>query len=185
MTGGKAHGQNRQYQVECRDVLVYRNPSLVPFSDDGVDVPFELPDTTWTFDVALHNADGGLVVAECRRTVNAVKQGDVGEFAYKVELLRKAQGVPVAGIFITKTTHQSGAVRVGEFNGIQTAVLTEGSIPPGFTITFLRYDAEREQYWREYCLHTASGSLGLDGQPVDLIHGKVSGDKCFRVRHDY
>ena len=59
---------------------------------------------------------------------------------------------------------------------VQTAVLTEGSIPPGFTITFLRYDAEREQYWREYCLHTASGSLGLDGQPVDLIHGKVSGD---------
>lgn len=70
MIGGKAHGQNRQYQVECRDVLVYRNPSLVPFSDDGIDVPFELPDTTWTFDVALRNADG-LVVAECRRTVNA------------------------------------------------------------------------------------------------------------------
>ena len=77
MPGGKAHGQNRQYQVECRDVLVYRTPLLVPFAGDGIDIPFKLPDTTWTFDVALRNAEGALVVAECRRTVDPVKQEDV------------------------------------------------------------------------------------------------------------
>ena len=28
MTGGKAHGPNRQYKVECRDVLHLENPEL-------------------------------------------------------------------------------------------------------------------------------------------------------------
>ena len=53
MPGGKAHGENRQYQVECRDVLVFRDRSLVPYAGDGIDVPFKVGSTEWSFDVAL------------------------------------------------------------------------------------------------------------------------------------
>jgi len=74
MTGGKAHGANRQYQVACRDVLTFRNLQLVPWLEDGIDVPFNLPDTCWTFDVGLRDPLGTLRVAECRRAVGAVKQ---------------------------------------------------------------------------------------------------------------
>jgi hypothetical protein len=88
MTGGKAHGPHRQYQVECLDVLTFRNPELMPWTADGIDVPFELPDTCWTFDVALRDRAGALVVAECRRTIGAVKQEDLAAFAYKVEVFR-------------------------------------------------------------------------------------------------
>jgi hypothetical protein len=102
MTGGKAHGPNRQYQVECRDVLTFRNPELTPWAADGIDVPFELPDTCWTFDVALRDRAGALVVAECRRTIGAVKQEDLAAFAYKVEVLRKALDIPIGGVFIAK-----------------------------------------------------------------------------------
>jgi hypothetical protein len=177
MAGGKAHGLNRQYQVECRDVLIYRNPKLVPWADDGIDITFDLPDTLWTLDIALHDSEGQLVIAECRRTVGAVKQGDVGEFAYKVELLRRTLDIPVAGIFIAKREHQIGAVRVGQFNGIQTVVLDEASIPPGFTMTFLRYDAERERKCRDILMHMAPASLELSGNvATTLIHGKSSGE---------
>src|SRR6478735_7196091 len=100
MTGGKAHGANREYQLTCRDVLRCRRPELEPWAGDGIDVPFELPDTTWRIDVALREPGGGLVVAECRRTIDAVKQEDVAAFAYKVELLRRTLGVLVAGVFL-------------------------------------------------------------------------------------
>jgi hypothetical protein len=38
-------------------------------------------------------------------------------FAYKVESLRRTLDVPVAGVFMAKTSHQIGAVKVGQFNG--------------------------------------------------------------------
>lgn len=174
MTGGKAHGQNRRYQVECRDVLTYRRPGLVPWADDGIDVLFKLPDTGWTVDVALRDPEGALVVAECRRTKGAVKQEDVAAFAYKVELLRKTLDIPVAGIFIAKRDHQIGAIKVAEFNGIRTAVLDEGATPPGFNITFLRYDADREKQCRDYFTHVPPGSATLIGYPSTPIHGKAS-----------
>jgi hypothetical protein len=43
VAGGKARGPNRQYQIECRDVLISRNPALTRRAGDGIDVPFELP----------------------------------------------------------------------------------------------------------------------------------------------
>jgi hypothetical protein len=176
MAGGQAHGLDRQYQVQCRDVLTFRNPELTPWASDGVDVPFNLPDTCWTFDVALRDRAGALVLAECRRTAGAVKQEDVAAFAYKVELVRKALDVPVAGIFIAKREHQIGAIKVGQFNGIQIAILEDGSAPPGFNITFLRYDLERERRCRHLVMHVQPGSLSLTGHPVTLVHGKASGD---------
>lgn len=65
MSAGKAYGENRQYQITCRDVLAFREPTLVPWQADGIDVPFKLPDTEWTLDVALKDPSGALVVAEC------------------------------------------------------------------------------------------------------------------------
>lgn len=174
MSGGKAHSVNRQYQVDCRDVLTFKNPELTPWAADGIDVPFELPDTCWTFDVALRGNAGALVVAECRRIAGAVKQEDMAAFAYKVELLRKSLGIPVAGVFIAKKDHQIGAVRVGQFTGIEVAVLEEGAAPPGFNITFLHYDREREKRCREIIMHVPNGPYSVTGFPADLVHEKAS-----------
>ena len=113
--GGKAHSAYRKYQVECRDVLMFRHPDLMPWSADGIDVPFDLPDTCWTFDIALRCPGGLLVLSECRCTVGSVKQEDVAAFAYKVELVRKAFNIPVAGVFFTKKDYQIGAVKVSQF----------------------------------------------------------------------
>jgi len=180
MTAGKAHGENREYQEACRDVLIYRDGTLAPWEGDGIDIPFELPDTRWTFDVALRSNSGELVVAECRRTTGSVKQVDVAAFAYKVELLRKTQAIPVAGLFLTKTDHQIGAVRVGQFTGITLAVLPEDAKPPGFSITFYRYDAEREAKLKDMVIHVPAGTLTLTGHAPTLIQGKASGEKEIR-----
>jgi hypothetical protein len=155
-------------------VLLFRDETLVPWQGDGIDVPFVLPDTKWTFDIALRSPDGGLVVAECRRTTSAVKQEDIAAFAYKVETLRRALQLPVAGIFLTKTDHQFGAVRVAQFNGITLAVLPQGSAPPGVSIIFFRYDAEREAKLRDFVIHVPTGHYTLTGYPVTLTHGKSS-----------
>lgn len=176
MPGGKAHGANREYQVQCRDVLTFGNSDLAPWAADGIDVPFDLPDTCWTVDVALRRSDGSLVVVECRRTAEAVKQGDVASLAYKVEMLRKSLGIPVAGFFIAKTGHQLGAIRVGEYNGIEIVVLEEGSTPPAFNMTFLRYDKERETQIQHIITHLPPGELNITGHPVTLIYRKLSGE---------
>jgi hypothetical protein len=152
---------------------MFRNPGLKPWEGDGIDVPFDL-DTTWTFDVALRDVDGDLVVAECKRTVGAVKQGAVAEFAYKVEMARKILNIRAAGFFITKKAHQRGAIKVGQCAGIKIVVLAEGATPPGFNITFLRYDRERERRLRDMIMHVAPGSLTVTGSPLNLIHGKSS-----------
>lgn len=147
---------------------MYRNPELKPLEADGVDVPLDFPDTRWTFDVALRDNNGSLVLAECRRTVGAVKQEDIAAFAYKIELARKALGAPVAGVFIAKRDHQIGAVKVGQFNGIQVAILEEESTPPAFNITFLRYSEEREKKCRDLVMHVPPGSVALDGHAPTL-----------------
>jgi len=91
-------------------------------------------------------------------------------------LLRKALGIPVAGVFITKRNHQIGAIKVGQFNGIQVAILDEGATPPGFNITFLRFDEEREKRCRDIMMHVPSGSYAITGYPATLVHGKASGE---------
>ena len=161
MSGGRAHGAARQYQIACRDVLTFRDPGLSPWVEDGIDVSFDLPDTRWTFDVALRSRCGALLVAECRRTAGSVKQEDVAAFAYKVESLRKCLGIPVAGVFIAKTNHQIGAIKVGQFAGIRLAVLQEGAVPPGFNIMFLRYEADPERRCRDIVMHVLPGSIRI------------------------
>ena len=173
MAGGIAHGENRRYQVSCRDVLTFRDPQLTPWAADGIDVPFDLPDTRWTFDVALKDTKGSLVLVECRRTTGAVKQEDVAAFAYKIETVRKALAIPVAGIFIAKREHQIGAIKVAQCNGIQTAILEQDSILPGFNITFLRYSAEREKQVRDFVMHICTGSLAITGYPPTVVQTKL------------
>jgi hypothetical protein len=150
---------------------------LVPWESDGIDVQFTLPDTTWSVDIALRRTPSGeLVVAECRRTASSVKQEDVAAFAYKVELLRKSLAIDVAGIFLTKTGHQLGAVKVGQFNGIELVILPEDAAPPGFNITFLQYDAERETKLRDMVVHVPPAGYTSNGFPASLRYGKSSGE---------
>lgn len=164
---GQAFGKDRDYQILCRDVLMHRNRTLQPWSGDGIDVAFALPDTQWTIDVALRG-DAGLFVTECRRTASSVKQEDVAAFAYKVELLRRTQGMPVGASFFTKTGHQIGAVKVGQFAGIAIVILEEGAEVPGFNITFLRYDAARARAARDIVMCVSPGSIAITGMDAEL-----------------
>jgi hypothetical protein len=45
--------------------LANRGRSLIP-GLGSIDVPFDLPDTRWTFDIALRDPSGSLLLAECR-----------------------------------------------------------------------------------------------------------------------
>jgi hypothetical protein len=73
-------------------------------------------------------------IGQC--TAGSVKQGGVKAFAANVEMLREALNICVAGFFITKKAHQRGAIKVGQFYGIEIVVSEEGSAPPGFNIIF-------------------------------------------------
>ena len=69
----------------------------------------------------------------------------------------------MAGIFFAKKSHQIGAVCVGEWNGVEIAILEEGAHPPGFNMTFLRYSKERESIVRHFHIHVAPASLAITG----------------------
>jgi hypothetical protein len=116
---------------------------------------------------------GPLVLVECRRTTAAVKQEDVAAFAYKIESVRKVLQIPVAGIFIAKREHQIGAIKVGQFNGIQIAILEQDSAPPAFNITFLRYSAQREKQIRDFMMHIPSRLLTLAGYPPTVVQANA------------
>ncbi len=111
MPGGKAYGADREYQVLCRDILVRRASPLrlVPYSGDGIDVAFRLGSADRTFDVALTNEQGKLVVAECRRTKDPVKLVDLDAFAHRVELLRQEPGLANSAVDRTAGSHSLAA----------------------------------------------------------------------------
>ncbi len=176
MVGGKAHGVDREYQISCRDILIFRQQGVVPWKDDGVDVEFDFAGSTWSMDVALRGPAGGLLVAECRRTANAAKQEDILAFASKVEKLRETLGTLVAGVFMTKSKPQKGGIKVGQNLGIEIAVLDEAAAPPAFNIIFLRYDREREKCLRHIIMHVATGRFEVTGNPVSLVYRKASGE---------
>jgi hypothetical protein len=173
MCGGRAHGPNRQYQVECRDILMFKYPWLKPWEGDGIDVSFELDTRTW-FDVALRDGADRLLVAECKRWDSLVDPDAVRAFAHKVRMVRKIRKICVAGVLFAKTGHHRGTIKAGEFNGIEIVVLEEGAAPPGFNVTFLRYDWERERQFRQITMHVPAGSYRVTGSPINLTHGKSS-----------
>lgn len=147
MTGGKAFGVNRDYQVECRNLLMRRDTALKPYGTEGIDVRFRAGGTTWTFDVVLTSPNDCLVVAECRRWATPVKQEAVAGFAKKVDLVRDARRVPVAGVFFVKTAYQVGALRLGDYLGIQLAAVSEED---GFShLYFYRWDHTKNRRIRD------------------------------------
>jgi hypothetical protein len=146
MAAGRAHGQNRDYQVFCRNILQILSDrgGLLPYEDDGIDVSFEMGGTTWTLDIALRDSEGKIVVAECKRWQDPIKQEHIAAFAYKVELLRKQTGGNVAGIFFTKTKYQIGAVKAAAGAGIEVAVCDQDQSLQQFVLSYQKYDPERE-----------------------------------------
>ena len=175
MSGGKAHGPNRQYQVECRDILMCLSPGLQPWEGDGIDVGFSFAGTDWRLDVALRDTtSGGLVVVECKRTRDAVKQEDMLALAAKVDALRKSLQIPVIGLLMATHDHQIGAVKVGQDSGIKPIVLTEGSAPPGFSMTTLRYHAGLDIKCRDLGVYIPPESVAVTdvvvAQLLDVEH---------------
>src|SRR5262249_28182083 len=134
MSSGEAHGDNREYQILCRDVLIREHHDLAPLKGDGVDVPFRAGGTIWTLDIALRGQGDGLVVAECRRRKRVVKQDDVAAFAYKVEQLRRHLGLAVAGVFCTKSNlsdwcPESRRVRGHNNSSLRSGTKTRRELP--------------------------------------------------------
>ena len=184
MTVGKAYGQNRDYQVLCRDILqkIRGLAQLNPYSGEGIDVTFDdLGGTNITFDVALMDSTENPVVAECRRRDDPIKQEALFAFAHKVELLRKKTGLPVAGVFFAKRKYQIGAVKHADWLGIQVIALPQGQSTQNFVVAYQKYDSQREKRLQEAVGYftgsiTPTGSLALmriskDGTSEDF--GKI------------
>lgn len=162
MTGGKARGANRVYEEFCRDVLRKNDPALVPAAGDGVDVPFDAAGSTWSFDVALQVPSVRLVVAECRRRTGSVKQEDLAAFAFRVDRLRQALGLPVAGVFFAKSRYQVGAVRAAQFEGISMAVVADGeTIGEGFAVQYHRWNASSGKRCQDATIHLGPPAVSL------------------------
>src|SRR5688572_11538599 len=147
MPGGKAHGIDRDYQVLARDILQRRaRPMvLVPYLGDGIDIPILLGSAVRTFDVALKDSSGQVVVAECKRTRGPVKLGELDTFAHRVELLRKQLGVPVAGVYFAKTAYQLGAIKSAPDSGVQVAVCAQDQPINAFSLAFKKYDPQHDR----------------------------------------
>lgn len=149
MAKGQATGEDRDYQVFCRDImstLCCRDDALEPFSEDGIDVPIAFAGTTWRLDVALKTTDGRRVaVAECKNWKSDVKQEQVYSFAKKVEDLRRELQVEVAGFFFVHQGYQGGALSVGDAAVGVKLVTCEAGQPEDFhKIDYLRADRKRE-----------------------------------------
>lgn len=143
---GAASGKNLDYQtLACEVIKQLALQGLVPYKDNGVDVGIELGGTDWSFDVFLKDANGDIVVAECKRWESSPKQGNLAEFAYKTELLRKTLGKKIAAFFFAKTKPQIGALKVAAYEGIEVVELGEEAQLDALRLTYHQYDASREE----------------------------------------
>lgn len=166
MAKGKAYGLDRDYQMLCRDLLqVSRNErGLEPYAGDGIDVPIKTGAATWTFDVALRSTDGGIVVAECKRWKDPVDQTYIAAFSQTVEALRKAIGVPVAGLFFTKKSYRSGATQAAYDLGVEIATCNQDQSIVNYTLVYQVYDPDRDARIRNI-LAGATVTVGISTQP--------------------
>ena len=157
MSSGKAHGENRDYQILGLSIVqvLSRQEGLIPYEGDGIDVPFEMGGSTWTLDIALKNLDDSkIVVGECRRWAYPIEQEHIAAFAYKVELLRKHSGKEVAGVYLTKTHYRIGAVKAAAGAGIEIAICGQNQSPENFVLTYQKYDPKREARFQNAFVHT-------------------------------
>jgi hypothetical protein len=152
---------SREYKETCRDAIVSRQPGLLPWSAEGIDVPIEVWDTRWTFDVGLVATGGSLVVAECRPSAAGVSADLLVGFAYKVERMRRMLGSHVAGVFMVNNLQGVSAVDVQAFSGIQFAILPEGGQLTDFQPTFLGYSSEREIKFRNLLMRLPPGAVPI------------------------
>lgn len=169
MASGQAHGENRRYQEFCRDALRRLRPEIEYYSGDGIDVPFEVGGTTWTIDIALKTPRGQVIVAECRRRTEPLKQDAVAAFAHKVELLRKGLGLQVAGLIFTKRHAQLGAVKACTWEGIQLAVCEQEQPLNAFSLVFYSYDAKRESRLRKGQVYAAGEIAVASSLTMEVI----------------
>ena len=169
MAKGKAYGEDRAYQKLCHDIIrrLQLQDDLVPYEGDGIDVPFRICGTVVSFDVALQNPQGNLVVLECRRWKYPIKQEALFAFCAKVECLRKDLEVEVAGIFVTRSRYQLGAVKVATQMGISAAVCDQDQSQQEFVILYKHYDPQREAV-----MQSAKAHFGGSISPTGSLHGK-------------
>ena len=149
------------------------------YSPSPVDVPFDAAGSTWSFDVALHVPSVRLVVAECRRRKEAVKQEDLAGFAFRVDRLRQALGLPVAGVFFAKRHYQVGAVRAAQFEGISMAVVADGeTIGDGFAVQYHRWDPSSGKRCQDATIHVGAPAVMLitAGQARAIVTPATPGD---------
>ena len=115
--------------------------------------------TTVTFDVALEVPGGPLVVAECRRWRDGVKQEGLFALAKKLQLLRESLQRPVEGICFARRRHQLGALRAAAHDEI-TMVVTEQDQPSNTpSLYFYEYDPKTKTVSRKGKLYVAACSI--------------------------
>lgn len=164
MGKGQAEGENRAYQLMCKEVLIsyYQSHRLVvsPYYEDGIDIPFSVANTDVSIDIALTDSSGNLILAECKRWAVAVPQDQVFSFAHRVELMRREYKVNVAAFMFSTNGFQSGALKTGGakvHQDIGLVLCGQDQIPPNIHLTFLRWDATRLTRIQDHIHHlTAS-----------------------------
>jgi Restriction endonuclease len=144
MSKGKAYGINWDYQKLCHDIIreLQAQQQLTPYKDNGVDVSFSICGTGVTFDAALTDREGDLVVIECKRYKKETKieQRDVFAFWAEIEWLRRTLNVGVNGIFITGSGYRIGAIKAATALGIEVMVCEPDQTSKGFLLSYHHYD---------------------------------------------
>jgi len=177
MTKGKATGRDRDYQVQCRDLLMRRYPDLKPYAKDGIDIAFDAGGTVWTVDVALIEPSGGLLIVECKRHARAIEQGALASFAKTLDLLRASQPRPVAGVFFAKRTYQQGALKFGNHLGLDLACLVDDGVPS--PLRFHRWDSTKGRRVEDVVVFVSSipSAAGL-GTPTIILGPPPEDSTC-------
>lgn len=184
MTSGKASGEDREYQVLCRDILIkISQDSLSSVKGDGVDVNIEgLGGTNITFDIALQNEDGDITVAECKRWNAPIPQNVIFAFAKTVELLRESTGRRVAGMVFAKRQFQAGAVKSANWSGIRIALLEQDQSIKDFHLVYLKYDKKRAMRIQE-AIAKLSGEIRPESAlSIKVFHKDRPADDIGRVK---
>ena len=134
MAGSKARGVDHAYQEFYRDVLRKNDPALVPYADDGVDVP--LMQLVPNERSILHlTPETRLMVAELRTAQRSCEaRGLCAAFAFRVDRLGQSVGPP-RGHVLREARLQVGAVRLGHYEGVTLAVVDAREIADeGFAV---------------------------------------------------
>lgn len=145
---------------------------MFSYEDDGIDVKFSnLGGTDITFDISLQDSTGNLVVAECRRQKNPVKQESMFAFARKVELLRKQMKRKVAGVFFAKHNYQIGSVKHAGCSGIQVVILNQNQSVQNFALVFQKYDSQRQKSLQEATVNVTEEIAVKESLLLTVIRG--------------